>query len=1165
MKRLFFLTLMALLATSQCVFATEWTAPVPVTQSELITDEPLYLYNIGTAQFLTRGGSWGTHAAIGATGLAFTLSDEGEGLYRLRFVDSGKYMFREADVEIYTDFQKNGSTYWKIMNQGNGIYHFATEAGTFGNKTISCDTYLMGWDPAQTDYDAQSKKTLETNIHVYMLDPDAEEASAFCYDWQFVAPDNYTFYQARRALYEALVAAEEAGVPVGPAGAVYTNPDATAEELTTAAEILQEAILNNEYGNATADNPLNVTRFIQNPDFEGKNIDGWDTNGFAIDPNGKVYTNEEDEENVVTISHFAEKWVKSSADAIATLDDYYLRQSIADLPAGKYILHADVIAVNQGTEGEEIKGAQLYMSNESMTKITSCQTENNIPQHFTVEFIHDGQNSLTMGVRTLHTNANWMAVDNFQLWYHGPSEINSYEVALQAVVEELQMMVEDDENYIFSAATREVADAALLEGLTLLEGSASDEAYQDMTMRLKDMVAQVEAEINAYKQLAGLCKQIQADRQKYEVLTQLTTALDDLYNDYLEAYETGTYDIDQINAVVENYPSYILELLSAEFQNATVDHPVDITSLFYNMGFETNTDSLWVHESATGNWTVRAHVAEVYNSTFDCYRDIVCMPDGSPLPKGKYIIRTRAFFRAGKTDQAIAGYNDGTNAILAHFYCNDYVTTLPDIGEGISKTQYSGYVKCSGGYVPNSMEAAEIAFGLNDAYQKELHVILMEEGDMLHLGFNCEGDILNASWSIFDGVEILYAGSDMNAIYRQEITRLYEELKNIEEEAAVVMAAADMMNEAFETAGAVDSQTSVEALQEVIEQLAATLDYCKESISLMNQLADVYLMYDENLKIMVPLKSHPYLDLLNEVGKALDSKFSDNESVETMIRRIKEEYPAFVQAPVLAMECSESNPGDITYAIYNYSFDDYGLFEGGSANGWNITYSGNKPASGADAYESYNSNSFQICQTLKGLAAGYYQVRCKAFYRPGSANDAEAAFEANDETQLHALLFATTESDTWATRVGNIAHRGNGTEALNEGSGEVTVTRGEQTIYLPNTMAAGNAYFDYTEEDLYTNATTFELKEGETVTLGLRKETGIKNDWLLFDDFQFFYLGTTAPVDVRDIPKNSIRGTDKTEIYSLDGRRIARMQRGINIVRIQNADGTTSIRKELVR
>ena len=117
------------------------------------------------------------------------------------------------------------------------------------------------------------------------------------------------------------------------------------------------------------------------------------------------------------VTPFLEKWTDSNW---GTLPDNALRQTIYNLPTGKYILAADIIAVRQpaatwgGSVNEETgKGVYLFAGNDR----TEAGTRNEKPQHYTVQF--NASSSVTLGIRIERTNANWVATDNFALYFMG--------------------------------------------------------------------------------------------------------------------------------------------------------------------------------------------------------------------------------------------------------------------------------------------------------------------------------------------------------------------------------------------------------------------------------------------------------------------------------------------------------------------------------------------------------------------------------------------------------------------------------------------------------------------------------------------------------------------------------------------------------------------------
>ena len=121
-------------------------------------------------------------------------------------------------------------------------------------------------------------------------------------------------------------------------------------------------------------------------------------------------------------SPFLERWNDS---AYGALDDNALSQTLHNLPEGNYQLEADVIAVRQSSNDwwsstpEEVgHGVFLYANSQQ----TECGTNDERPRHYTTNFTVDSKGTVSLGLRIKGTNANWVAIDNFELYFLGTEE-----------------------------------------------------------------------------------------------------------------------------------------------------------------------------------------------------------------------------------------------------------------------------------------------------------------------------------------------------------------------------------------------------------------------------------------------------------------------------------------------------------------------------------------------------------------------------------------------------------------------------------------------------------------------------------------------------------------------------------------------------------------------
>ena len=164
---------------------------------------------------------------------------------------------------------------------------------------------------------------------------------------------------------------------------------------------------------ATMGNEIDVTSaYVVNPDFNRLQLKWNSTGDWTTWPNvhKRGWSEDHYENGDVTIDKFFEIWEGSNS-----LADNTISQTIKDLPAGNYRVEADIIATNQSDANAEVTGVSLF-ANSSKTAVA---TENEKPQHFSVEFTQYEDGDCTIGVDVTNTNANWVAMDNVRLYRLG--------------------------------------------------------------------------------------------------------------------------------------------------------------------------------------------------------------------------------------------------------------------------------------------------------------------------------------------------------------------------------------------------------------------------------------------------------------------------------------------------------------------------------------------------------------------------------------------------------------------------------------------------------------------------------------------------------------------------------------------------------------------------
>ena len=286
-------------------------------------------------------------------------------------------------------------------------------------------------------------------------------------------------------------------------------------------------------------------------------------------------------------------------------------------------------------------------------------------------------------------------------------------------------------------------------------------------------------------------------------------------------------------------------------------------------------------------------------------------------------------------------------------------------------------------------------------------------------------------------------------------------------------------------------------------------------------------------------------------------------------------------------KASEENPMAITDMLANPSLAE------GPKTGWICEGEDCNPTIntyGRELAECWNQKPFTIYQTLRSLPAGNYEIRVRACYRDGGSVDAAMVERAKNGEGQNAFLFAKSESREERTPVVSTAtgewttpsfdkwwNAAESEEAkaagfMEDWDGTICILPGEETIlneddlydvreidldnpaypfdtkvgdfYYPSSMAGFKARITSTP-DAYVNTVRIYVREGQDLTLGFDKVEAVGSDWLIYDDFELFYLGNDIPDAINGV--NAAQPAQQT-IYNLAGQRLTAPQKGINII-----------------
>ena len=399
---------------------------------------------------------------------------------------------------------------------------------------------------------------------------------------------------------------------------------------------------------------------------------------------------------------------------------------------------------------------------------------------------------MRVGIRRLAgatNNQSWTLWDNFKITYMGKNV-----EALKEVIEEYTNRANALADATYGDEEKNNLEKAIEAGS---EGTTGDELYTALN-DLVEAYNNANTSVDLYKQLD-------------EANTKLTEAIDN-YQDTAsdESLENATELTDEVSefgtsgniaavtALIKRINAAIAQLRIPDTTGASDDSPIDVTSAIVNPTFDTIGDFTgWSSGFGAGGTT--AECAEVYNSNFNVYQDIV------GLPAGTYEVRVNGFNRTtGNTNNA--AYNEwleGTadKALTTYLYGLDNpekyaldkdadhaaTATIKHIMAGVRTENDLGgsQVGTTGNelYAPNSMADAVAFFHATDgdgnplnSYNVGAFVNVTEDTEgsgtgTLRIGvYKQDNPLVANSWCIFDDFQLFYYGNaskhgqDKNAV-----------------------------------------------------------------------------------------------------------------------------------------------------------------------------------------------------------------------------------------------------------------------------------------------------------------------------------------------------------------------------------------------------------------
>lgn len=192
--------------------------------------------------------------------------------------------------------------------------------------------------------------------------------------------------QGREALQAAIDKAQS----------LYDDAAAPMTALIAARDALLTAMDAYRRSAASPDFPYDVTSYIKNASFEG-GFKEWSNDGLHTQSNSSFKKKQG--------GTYVERWVSSAG----SLPDVAVSQTITDLPLGNYRLVAAAQHIIENNAAAQ-RGVVVFAGTQETT-VTQ-------PDDYAITFTHLGQ-PLTIGLRAVSPTGNWIACDNFRLYYIG--------------------------------------------------------------------------------------------------------------------------------------------------------------------------------------------------------------------------------------------------------------------------------------------------------------------------------------------------------------------------------------------------------------------------------------------------------------------------------------------------------------------------------------------------------------------------------------------------------------------------------------------------------------------------------------------------------------------------------------------------------------------------
>lgn len=1186
--------------TSFTAFA-QWTQPVP-DYTPIVTEDTVYIYNVGTGKFLNKGEAWGTQAVVADQGFKFVVHEAGvgDGIYTISTeAGSGLLLFRVASdgtlggPGVFVDgaaSKPEEQTLWNIASNGTNTYTMSIPPTQTGS-TQEIFNYVEGQVAGvQTDHISN----MATNGVTWGLYYDVVYAGneANC-TWAFVSKDAYATllpkleaYNAAQKLKEAIEAAEAQGVDVAEAQALYNNTNSTADELTAAADKLAKATNQAIVDNIDPANPTDMSELIPNHDFSTSH-NGWTSTMTAQNDNEPIQNNtlqDKDHNNapLTNVDAYSGK-IYENWDPSPMKGKMYTKIGV---PNGAYVIgisaHVQTLDENNATTK-----TQYVYANNSKTLLTST-----VAKRYQI-IVGVDADSLEVGYEQTDYITNWCGIDEVTLTAYG-SSLASYQALAAAAAGQ------DWEDEFAAAVYAQSYYDAVTNAISGGSNAATKEEALAKAAEVVEALAALRANADIYEKAIEFATEMESAIWEIQGDNDASSEALDALNAILDEHTASTADVQAaIDAMDAAYKSDQINAMQPgqDVTNTYINNPT-----FSESGNVSKNGWTLVggHDGGNNLAGGTSGVCEVWNGNFNISQQI-------SLPKGAYTLSIRNFYRT--TDSGVSygywndanGENTGNNEVKAkvfadnnevpftNIYAKTYTADQKDAYEHADNFVSVGEEDAAV-WTPNGITSANDVFkNETDGPAYEVSVNLLSAGRdyPVNIGLKAEG-ILSHGWAIWDDFKLTYIGTDVNDIQPildaqvDKANALATQKMNADSLAALTAAVAAAQS-------ATDGNAMIDAYRAILKAMPAAQNsanaYARLKTSLDN-LAQALVDYDATAAAAAKDKAN---SLNSQYTDAYNNGTIADADISTAIAAISLAINDLKVGDVSG--ASDTNPSNMTDMIVNPTFNTSDVTAQLNADGWTVeSQQIGKPESKANSEwttSQYNvsqgwSCNFDIYQTIQGLPEGTYAVVAQGFNRFGSFSDHAAAYRAdtldqhltgeiyanNDTQTLPSVLYMPQDDYNYGLLTGSAAMTG--------WSEYVDSTREDlPTYFIPNQRQhAQNRFtnmiipgqdlnYDGQDDGAYTVRLFCYVDNSGLLRLGFRNMNNVSNGWTVATNFQLFYLGensshesTTAISGVNSDAKVAARS-----IYTVDGRQVNSLQKGLNIVKTTDVNGNTTVQK----